>query len=460
MKMKAAGAPARSKLRWERVIFWAFAAVVAFFLTDTIVSQRLASAIDDGAGRIAGDYAPSVVALALARSEMHRLQDFVSNYVDSGGQATDRFRVVMAQAEFNRAAAAYESLPFEPGERELWARVRRDVDGVHAIVDRIVRAVGHGDTAEARRMVNVDLVAAVDKASTDILANIELNGGASDDAARMIARRRQASLRAAILLDAATVAITIAIALLVYRLFAQHDALQREHARTLQEANLELELFANRLSHDIVSPLASTRLALDSALNSCSDEGASRMLRRGQQGLERATRIAHALLEFARAGARPAPGERADVRSVVAGVVDELQPLADERGARLETSLPTQAWVSCAEGLLTSAVSNLVRNAITYLDGGAAKRVDILAVDAGERVRLEVRDTGPGLPPGVEATVFEPYVRGPGTTQPGLGLGLATVKRIAETHGGRVGVDSRPGAGARFWIELPKTSGP
>jgi signal transduction histidine kinase len=116
--------------------------------------------------------------------------------------------------------------------------------------------------------------------------------------------------------------------------------------------------------------------------------------------------------------------------------------------------------VACNEGLLTAALSNLVRNAIVHLDGGGAKRVDILTVDAGDRVRIEVRDTGPGLPPGSETRVFEPYVRGPGSDRPGLGLGLATVKRIVETHGGAVGVESRVGVGCRFWMDLPRANDP
>ena len=64
-------------------------------------------------------------------------------------------------------------------------------------------------------------------------------------------------------------------------------------------------------------------------------------------------------------------------------------------------------------------------------------------------------DTGPGLHPGMGASVFDPYVRGKDHTQPGIGLGLATVKRIAQSHGGSVGVKSEPGHGARFWVELP-----
>ncbi|PTL74958.1 sensor histidine kinase KdpD [Vitiosangium sp. GDMCC 1.1324] len=67
----------------------------------------------------------------------------------------------------------------------------------------------------------------------------------------------------------------------------------------------------------------------------------------------------------------------------------------------------------------------------------------------------ESSDTSARLPAGLERTVFEPYVRAAGTHQPGIGLGLATVKRIAEAHHGRVGVQSTPGQGATFWVELP-----
>jgi len=68
--------------------------------------------------------------------------------------------------------------------------------------------------------------------------------------------------------------------------------------------------------------------------------------------------------------------------------------------------------------------------------------------------RVEVEDTGRGLPPGTQDRVFDPYMRADRSGQPGLGLGLATVKRFAEGYGGRVGVRSGPG-GCTFWFELP-----
>jgi signal transduction histidine kinase len=434
----------------------AFAVVVACFLVETVVSQMLASTIEEAAARIVTDYSPSVLTLASARAELHRVQDLISDYADVAVDGEDRDRVVASLAQFDRAVESYLRLPFIPGERELWQRVASDLPGLRSTIARTVAAVDRGDAAAARQFVRTDLRAMVDKVSADLMSNIELNAAAADTDGRLIGRSRRRSRQAAIALAAASVALAVSAALIAYRMTAQHEALQRQHATLLADANAELEIFASRVSHDILSPLASTRLAIDAAMKGNCDEGTRRKLGRGVAGLERVTRIARSLFDFARAGARPADGERGDVGTVVREVVEEYAPLADKSGAQLKASAEDPGMVACNEGLLTAALSNLVRNAISHLDGGPSKRVDIRAVAAGDRVHIEVRDNGPGLAPGTEAHVFEPYVRGPDARHPGLGLGLATVKRIVETHGGAVGVESHAGAGCRFWMDLPK----
>ncbi|HSP18910.1 MAG TPA: HAMP domain-containing sensor histidine kinase, partial [Myxococcaceae bacterium] len=81
--------------------------------------------------------------------------------------------------------------------------------------------------------------------------------------------------------------------------------------------------------------------------------------------------------------------------------------------------------------------------------------VVIRALRAGEAVRIEVRDDGPGIPPEHQARLFEKFYRVPGSAPGGAGLGLSIVRDVVEAHGGRVGVQSAPGAGTVFWVELP-----
>jgi signal transduction histidine kinase len=109
--------------------------------------------------------------------------------------------------------------------------------------------------------------------------------------------------------------------------------------------------------------------------------------------------------------------------------------------------------------VLASLVSNLVRNAIRYIGDAETRRIDVRVLEAGERWRFEVQDTGPGIPADQQHRIFEPHVQlGPGTS--GIGLGLATVDRLVRAHAGTLGVISTPGSGALFWFELPRAGAP
>jgi signal transduction histidine kinase len=90
--------------------------------------------------------------------------------------------------------------------------------------------------------------------------------------------------------------------------------------------------------------------------------------------------------------------------------------------------------------------------------GASRERVIVVGTENDRRlVRVYVQDTGPGVPADVFDTLFDPYVRSTTATAEGLGLGLATVKRLVEAHGGEVGVSSRPGC-TRFWFSLPRAA--
>jgi len=99
------------------------------------------------------------------------------------------------------------------------------------------------------------------------------------------------------------------------------------------------------------------------------------------------------------------------------------------------------------------ALNNLLTNAVRHGPPGRPVRVRARHVDGG--IRIEVQDDGLGIAPEYQPRLFEKFYRVPGSAPGGAGLGLSIVRDVVEAHGGRVGVQSTPGAGATFWIELP-----
>src|SRR5262249_24079223 len=163
----------------------------------------------------------------------------------------------------------------------------------------------------------------------------------------------------------------------------------------------------------------------------------------------RVSQVIDAMLAFARAGARPDPGARADLATVIATVIDEARPAAVERRIELRSEEFTgRIEVGCRPGILSSAVSNLVENASKYMGEAAERKVIIRVEERRSSAVIRVEDTGPGIAPKIRETIFEPYARAADPKVPGIGLGLATVKRLSEAHGGRVGVYPRRGGGS------------
>jgi len=235
----------------------------------------------------------------------------------------------------------------------------------------------------------------------------------------------------------------------------------QQYSKLMELRVSELEHFAGRVAHDIRSPLTSAALALDLAQrNARLEPKVQATLARGARTLERIGQIVDGLLVFARAGATPVSGVVADVGQAVADVMEELSPSAAEKSIDLTAGRIDVGAVACSPGVLNSILSNLVGNAIKYMGEAPVRRIGLAARPVREMARLEVQDSGPGIPEEMRVKIFDPYVRAAQSGIPGLGLGLATVRRLAEAHGGSAGVESRPGHGSLFWVELPLSAQP
>ncbi len=172
----------------------------------------------------------------------------------------------------------------------------------------------------------------------------------------------------------------------------------------------------------------------------------------------RLEKLINNFLEFARLDLHiltPLPSAL-QVESECQGVLALLQPLAEAKGIILEADYPQEVLVLQADPLLFRRVlENLLENAIKY--SPPRTTVALTVQDQGKEVLFAVKDQGPGIAPQDLPHLFEIYYRGTDAEKErGFGLGLATVKRIIDAHGGRIWVESRPGNGAAFQFTLPR----
>jgi len=422
--------------RWLVVVM---AAVVFAFLAATAVAQYVDDASAMELDAIVGNAMPSVQLLAQVSSDLRRI-DLDLGKGQAAGMLPERRRNIDA------ALAAYRALPFFPEEPAMFA-------GVAQLLQQLDAEITAHEIDDARSTVDI-----IDRRLERL---ITYDASQGQRLALAIARTRRESRGLVWLLDAASVVLAVGAMLLAIRQrqravrVLEEEESEAQH-RLVELANKvdELGHFAGRVAHDIRGPLQTASMSLELAR---ARGAAPATTQRGVAALAQMTVLVDGLLEFARAGGKPPEDAVASVGEVIRDVADGVAAEAAAHAIEVHVQ-PTEARVACSRGVLTSIVSNLVRNAIRHMGESVERRIDVSARAAGERVRIEVADTGPGIPPGQEQRIFDPYVQ-LGTGKGGLGLGLATVDRLVRAHGGAVGVISPPGRGCIFWFELPRADG-
>jgi two-component system, OmpR family, phosphate regulon sensor histidine kinase PhoR len=241
--------------------------------------------------------------------------------------------------------------------------------------------------------------------------------------------------------------------------------------RTLRrEAELERQHrnFLSAITHELKSPLASMRLALETVLSGRADEASGRrFLNNALQDAERLQDLVQKVLETTRYGhgAHTLRQREASLSQLVARAADAVRVRVESAGGEITSEIEPLVCAVIDEEALTIAVSNLLENAVKY--GGRQPRVRVrLAAEHGRAV-LEVSDTGDGIPAEEVPFVFDMFYRAGdelSRTSQGTGLGLYLVRQIVHAHRGTVRIASTGPEGTTFRIELPgaerKESGP
>ena len=226
--------------------------------------------------------------------------------------------------------------------------------------------------------------------------------------------------------------------------------------RKADEANLDKTRFLAAASHDVLQPLNAARLYVTSMVERPLDGHEATLARNIDASLEAVEEILNVLIEIARLDTgRMEPDLTVfPLNEVLQRLAVEFEPMARSKGLDLRV-VPTSAWVRSDRRLLRRVLQNLVSNGIKYTPAG---KVLLGVRRRGDDVSVQVWDTGHGIPKGKRSIIFKEFQRLEETANSvrGLGLGLSIVERIGKVLQHPVHLESIPGRGSVFSVDLPR----
>ena len=224
-----------------------------------------------------------------------------------------------------------------------------------------------------------------------------------------------------------------------------------------ERANASRSRFVAAASHDLLQPLSAAKLFLSSVPEDQVPGPVAEAVGKAQNALVSVEGILAALLDISRLESGKAAVTVAPVRMgrLLGQLAEEFTPLAAAKGLALRVR-PSEAVVLSDAGYLRRILQNLIGNAVRYTETG---RVLVAARRRGPLLRLEVWDTGPGIPEAEQENIFKEFHRiaARASASEGLGLGLAIVERAAALLGHPLQLFSRPGRGTVFVLQMPLT---
>jgi two-component system sensor histidine kinase KdpD len=237
---------------------------------------------------------------------------------------------------------------------------------------------------------------------------------------------------------------------------ARREAYANEEARVMRQADALKTALLHAVTHNLRTPLTSIKASasgLRQAGHHLSDADRVELLTEIEEESDRLSRLVTKLLDASRleAGALETTRQPEDVRELVTVAVDRLRPVLDGRIVQLEFA-DVPSTVACDYAQIDQVVTNLLENAAYHTPPGTDVWVRTCAVEGA--LRVEVEDSGPGIPEAERERLFRAFERGP-SRAPGTGLGLTIARGFVEAHGGRLWLDSADSHGARFVFTLP-----
>lgn len=375
------------------------------------------------------------------------------------GFARRAARISEAEALLQTALDALTGA-FQPAEERHWVALRREVLLLRQTYVDAVAAIRTGALARASELLAHEASAAT--AVHDSLDDLQ-----QLHRERVLAELRVQNREAARIGSVEVVLVGLFLAGMIAIWGGMIGILRRQRRRLaeytsrLEEVNVDLDSFAGRVAHDLKNALAPVVMG-PSLLRRFSQNPTrvEEVVDRIDRCSRKAIGLVDALLAFSRASRDVEASESGSLRTAVRGVLEELVPEIARLDVTVEGGDVPDLQLRCNPGLLHVVLANLCGNAVKFLDGQPQRRVRISACQEGTSCRIDIEDTGPGIPREARSRIFEPFYRVEGSRAPGTGIGLATVRRVVEQRRGRIAVESTEGQGSRFQVWLPLAPAP
>ncbi len=234
-------------------------------------------------------------------------------------------------------------------------------------------------------------------------------------------------------------------------------SLARMHAR-MAEQQQELEIFADVMVHDLKSPIRSVDFLVEELALSLEEgdaEATGNVMRLIRDSMSRMGSLVDSLACHVLT-TKQMSFEQASLHSVVKTALNALKSVISESGASIAPAFD-DVTLMCCPPQLSQLFQNVIGNAIKY---AGEKRPEVrisVSTEAAGRITICIADNGIGIPPEFQDRAFEPFKRAPGASSSvaGTGLGLATCRKVAQRHGGRIWCESELGVGTTIFLSLP-----
>jgi signal transduction histidine kinase len=230
----------------------------------------------------------------------------------------------------------------------------------------------------------------------------------------------------------------------------------------LESAVGEMRQFSSALAHELRTPLAALRGELELALLQSKTDAEWRASTVSQiEEIDKLTRLVNQLLTLARAesGEIRLAHRAVDLGALATMVTEQLEAVAQAQNLKIQCVVAQPVTVTGDEGWLERLLLNLLDNAMKYTPSGG--NISVHVSREGDHARLDVSDTGIGIPAAAIPHIFERFYRADPARSPtgqSAGLGLSLVKWIVDRHHGQIEVQTVPGSGSTFTTRLPISS--